>query len=362
MADIIGELQRINDFEKRLTRVKLTQNTDFNVNVNRKFNFIFEGKSYSSKLNRPIIHQMGSRIWRDKVDDYKSVQSKWENEYSKNNSRLAERITGKLKESSLTMLLDENAKKLYGIISDNFVQIDPIEFRNKFVEVYQDAGYPRKRDDQYERTPYGEIVENFSFDHPSLKNNREKIDYNLDIIYGLNNGYSSFRVRLGRIIVICTNGLKAFEGITTRLKHIKKADVSAFVEDVKSNILEYDKRFQEAIAQAKNRSTQPSQLDELYQRLHVSTVVKNRIRERLEAEKKDYGNSEWALSQAFTNLGTHFYKYYSDRYHQRILTEVGSDILDSSVESVLDQFVRHDNFRELQTFRNFLPKEFLYIK
>jgi hypothetical protein len=355
MADIIRELQKINNFENRLRRVKLTQDTNFNVDVDGKISFNIDGKSYGAPQSRPLIHQLGSRMWQES-DEYKSVYQRWNAEYSNNKLSLVNNIIEKLKESSSILLLDDRSKKLYGIISEHFTQIDPLDFRNKFLEEYGGMGLPLKNESKFERTPFGELIEKYSFDESSLKHSKEKIDYGLHIIYGLNNGYSSFRVRLGRTIVICTNGLKAFEGITAKLKHVRNADISAFVKDVKENILEYNNKFQETIESAKNRKVQPGQLNELFQRLHLATVVKNRIKDRFEDEKTDYGDNEWTLSQSFTHLSTHFYKAGSDRYHQRILTEVGSDILDGSVESVLDQKVKQNYFGELQTFGNLLPK------
>jgi hypothetical protein len=295
-------------------------------------------------------------MWRES-DEYKSVYQRWNAEYSNNKLSLVKNIIEKLKESSSILLLDDRSKKLYGIISEHFTQIDPLDFRNKFLEEYSDMGSPLKNESKSERTPFGELIEKYSFNESSLRKCKEPIEYNLQIIYGLNNGYSSFRVKLGRTILVCTNGLTVFEGLNSaKLKHTNNASISEFVNDVKADTLRYNHHFQETIESAKNRKVQSGQLNELFQRLHLATVVKNRIKDRFEDEKTDYGNNEWALSQSFTHLSTHFYKAGSDRYHQRILTEVGSDILDGSVESVLDQKVKQNYFGELQTFGNLLPK------
>jgi hypothetical protein len=71
------------------------------------------------------------------------------------------------------------------------------------------------------------------------------------------------------------------------------------------------------------------------------------------------GRNEWALSQAFTHVGTHFYKAGNDKHHERIITEVGSSILDKSVEYVLNAEVREVISGELHTFGNLLPERLL---
>jgi hypothetical protein len=356
MANIIQELQRINVFEKNLKRVRLTQNTNFNVNMDGKISFNIDGKSYGAKANRPLIHQLGSRIWPVKKDEYKSVYDKWENEYSSNKSNLANSIVNKLKESSSILLLDDSSNTLYGIISDHFSQIDPIEFRNRFLDEYRGTGMPLKTAAKFETTAFGELIEKYSFNESLLRKCNEPIEYNLQIIYGLNNGYSSFRVRLGRTVLICTNGLTAFDKLSSaRLKHTSDADVSKFVHEIKADTLKYSHRFQETIEKSKNRNIRPSQLDELFHRLHVATVVKNRIKERFEIEKAYYGDNEWALSQAFTHLSTHFYGVGNNKHHEKILIEIGSDILDNSVEHVLDSEAKQIKFGELTTYGNLLP-------
>ena len=360
MPDIIKELQRINDFEKNFKRLKLTQNTNFKVDVTGNISFDIDGRSYRAPVNRPIIHQLGSRIWPAQKGEYESVFDNWSKEFLRDKFALAATIVSKLKESSSILLLDDKSNKLYGIISEHFTQIDPLDFRKRFIEEYSDTGLPLKNESKFERTHFGELMEKYSFNESSLRKYKEPIEYNFQIIYGLNNGYSSFRVRLGRTILACTNGLTAYEGLkSAKLKHTSNADISVFVDGIKDDTLRYNHRFQKTIEKAKNRSNQPIQINELFQRVHAAAVVKSRIKERFEAEKSVYGDNEWALSQAFTHLATHFYKPSRHEHYERILTDVGSDILDNSVEYVLDLEATKKHFGELETYGNLLPKGFL---
>jgi len=357
MANIAAELKKINDFENQLTRVELTKENDFDIRLNGRVDFRIDNMKFYDPLNRPTIHQLGSRLWQvEKKDEYGSIFEKWDQDYKGDKQALAEKIAKSLKEKSSVLLVDNKSNRLYGIVSDHFTHIDPLIFRDKFIESYKSIGMPLNNVKKTEKTPFGELIEKYSFNETSLKKVDEPINYTLKVIYGLNNGYSSFRVKIGRVILVCENGLTEFEGIkSAKLKHTKDADVSLFVDKVKKEVLEYNQNFQEIIQKAKERAINFENVSELFQRLHVATVVKNRIKARLSTEIVDNGKNEWALSQAFTHIATHFYRVGNDTHHEKILTEVGSNILDHSVGNVLSVEIKRLDFGELTTFGNILP-------
>jgi hypothetical protein len=357
MTNIVAELQKINAFESQLTRIDLSEKNGLNVRLNGKVDFQIDNIAFHAPLNRPTIHQLGSRLWDEEKGDYGSIIEKWDQQYRSNKQVLAENIANRLKEKSSVLLVAEQTNRLYGIISDQFTHIDPLTFRDRFIEAYSSIGMPLKNQDNVSKTPFGELIENYSFNETSLREVNEPIQYTLKVIYGLNNGYSSFRVKLGRLILVCKNGLTEFEGIkSAKLKHTKDADVSLFANSVKDEVLAYNTRLQVNIKKAKDQRIISDQVNELFQRLHVATVVKNRIRERFDIEMENSGRNEWALSQAFTHVGTHFYKTGNDKHHERILTEVGSEVLDNNVEGLLKSEIKRIFFGALQTYGNLLPK------
>jgi hypothetical protein len=355
MKGIVQELKDINEYEAGLRRVELSRNSDFNVDIDGRIRFCVDGKVYSAAQDRPIIHQLGSRLWNE-IEAYSEVGRQWKAAVNRDKENLADRIADRLRDTASILLLDENARSVYGIISDSFTHIDPIKFRTRFMEAYRSIGSPVKYKRKMAKTPFGEVIETFSFKDRALDDNNEPVDFSVNVIYGRNNGYSSFRVSLGRMIVICENGLKQFEGISSRLKHTSDADIGAFVDEIRANVLRYSRHLQVVIDRAKSSGTSISQLYELFQRLHVAVVVKNRIKERLGSETSLHGRNEWALCQAFTYLATHFYNAGNDRHHERILETVGSDILDKGVQPVLDEEVGIIDTGRLKTFGNLLPR------
>jgi hypothetical protein len=97
---------------------------------------------------------------------------------------------------------------------------------------------------------------------------------------------------------------------------------------------------------------------EFFYRLHVSQAVKDRVLHQFKAEQNNTGNCEWSLSQALTNIGTHFYGRSRDKHHQNILTSVGSKIIDNSLNKLLEAPVKKERYGEFTTFGLLLPKYF----
>lgn len=356
MNIVEAALKKINTFESKLKKVRLDAASDFQANLNGNLNFVLDGQSYGAKLNRAVIHQLSSRIWEEEQNDYDKLINNWNIEIKKDKLALENKIKESLKRKQSILLLDKGKMNLYGIISPNFTEIDPLEFRTEFLNNYHSLGKPDDQVKRISRTRFGEIVENFTFKQPEVKKLREPVKLDIGLIYGLNNGYSSFRIRITRTILVCENGLTTVESRKlAQLKHTKYANIPNFVRQVKQNMDTYSDHFQRVIDNAKNRPIYKNEFDELFQRLHVSEVVKGRVKERFEIEKNNSGNNEWALSQSFTNLATHFYKR---GHHEKILTEVGSDILDNSINHVLSMPIRLDYYGNNKTYKSMLPKDY----
>lgn len=358
MKEILPVLQKLTEYEGGLKKVRLSPATSFKVAINGSLDLKINGELYQVELNPHLIHQVGNRIFQNLRNSFASINKHWDEQIKNNKVELANDIESRLLQQNATLLLDVEKNKLYGIISDQFREINQLKFRSEFIDSYKAYGLSENASSNY-LTFFGEPREKFTFNANNFRKVGEPIEYGIDIIYGLNNGYSSFRIALVRSILVCKNGLTSCEKLHfAQLKHTKDYNIPAFIKDIKNNIFEYDEFFQKVISGAKIRSINPNQMNELFARLHVTTVIKNRIRERFEIEKAATGDNEWSLSQAFTYLATHFYKTYPDKHNGSILTEVGSNILDNSLEYVLDSSMKEYAYGEYKTYGNLLPVKF----
>jgi len=356
MNKVVDALHRINKFESKLKKVRLDSASNVQVNLNGNLNFVVDGQSFRVRKSKAVIHQLSSRIWNGTQNGYDKLIDNWNNEIKNSKPGLENKISESLKKKNSILLLDESQKKLYGIISPSFNEIDPVKFRTEFINNYQSFGRPDDQTVKFTKTRFGEVIENFTFKQPEVKKGGEPVKYKIGLIYGLNNGYSSFRFQVTRTILVCKNGLTKVEKRNfAQLKHTKTASIPDFVEKVKEGMDNYSIDFQKIIDQAKNRSVNKIEFDELFHRLHVSEIVKRRVKERFEIERNNSGNNEWAVSQSFTNMATHFYKR---GLHEKILTEVGSDILDSSINNVLLLPTKLVSYGEQKAYENLLPKEY----
>lgn len=346
--------------ELQLKKIDVTQGKNINVSFkNDLFNFTSSEGSGNKKLDRPIMHQLGSRIYGNQMS-YKDVIEKVEREIKHNRLEFEDLVTKKLKETDSIILLDNSKQKVYGMVSSRFGFLNPLEFRSNFMTHFQSYGAPIKNKSSVGKTIFGEPFEKFSFRKTNQDANvGEPIGYNIAMVYGLNNGYSSYRIKLDREVLVCENGMTTVEKSEfAKLKHISNPNMDGFITDIVKSVDAFDHEFQEKILNAKNRELTDSIRNDLFNRLHTSQAVKDRVINRLSMEIENSGNSEWSLSQAFTNIGTHYYRPSFDKYHDKILTEVGSSIVDYTLEQLLEAPVKKEKMGNLNTYGILLPKDY----
>lgn len=341
MKTIEEELARINDYERNLRKIKLDNDTHLIAKVNDSLELNINDEEFTIPINRSVIHQIGSKIWTEYDNNFWEVRQKWNAEIQKDKYKFEGKIAESLIEKKSILLIDNMQDELYGIISPNFHYIDVVNFRKKFLEIYRDYGIPFDSSIT-SKTQFGEVIENFSFENKKRKIVGEPMKYDIGIIYGLNNGYSSFRFGIERTILVCKNGLtKVEKDKFIQLKHTKDYNIESFVKNMLGNVTEFEEEFQTKISEAKTRQLSKSASNEFIDKMFVPQIVKERVKLRVEDEKNIYGNNEWALSQAFTYLATHFYTGSFNKTNSQVLRDKGSQILDYSLEEAISNIRRN---------------------
>ena len=303
---------------------------DGNVSValcpsNRQICLNTAGQTFLGNLDTKLIHQLGSKIWPNL--DQKSTVSLWKQHINCGLARFLERA---LSHSGTVLRYSElgNVRRIYGVTSPQFVEMNQREFRDTLVESLAPLGIVPNG--EVFKTPFGEIVEKFEV--PMAQEGQ--VGLNCKVVYGLNNGYSSYRLNWGRTVLVCTNGLTSIEKIgRDRWVHTNRVNIRDFatgsVEAAYNHLSDVEKQ----ISAARTRTINHSLMDQFMTRLALANATKERVSTRLDHEFRDTGNNEWSVSQALTFLGEHE-KAIPFQVREN-LTRLGSTLLEKPLEQVV---------------------------
>jgi len=292
---------------------------------NRQISINTAGMIFSGDLNPKLIHQLGSKIWKNL--DRESTIKLW-NEHI--NSGLAHRLERALSQSGSVLRYAEtgSVRRIYGVTSPQFVEMNQRAFRDILVESLNPLGIVPNG--KVFKTPFDEVVEEFAV--PASQEGQ--VGLSCKVVYGLNNGYSSYRLNWGRIVLVCTNGLTAFRNAgRDRWIHTEQVDIRDFaiksVESAYSHLSDVERQ----VLAARERPINYSLLDQFMTRLALANATKERVSARLNHELHDTGPNEWSVGQALTFLGEHE-KAIPPRVRDN-LTRLGSSLLEKSLKQVV---------------------------
>ena len=281
------------------------------------------GMVIEGRLDTALIHQLGSRIWPNQ--GLEPTAELW-----KKTARadLAQKISAVLSCSGLVLRYreTEHGLEIYGLTSSKFVEMDQRHFRKVLVEAMRPLGIAPNG--EVFETAFKEVVE--EFDLPPRKG---AVGLTCSVIYGLNTGYSSYRLRWGRVILVCTNGMTSFQAVARdRWLHSGDVEIARFVDASVHGAYDHLSLLERQIIAACDRRLDDARVEQFLTRLVLAKATKQRILGQLDAEFMDTGRNEWSLSQALTYLGTHE-RAIPPRVRDH-LTRLGSGIVDGSLDAV----------------------------
>lgn len=291
----------------------------------KKISIKTAGKVFLGNLDPKLIHRLGSKIWKNL--DRESTIEQW-NKHS--DSNLEYHLESALSQSGTVLRYTENGNTchIYGVTSPHFTEMNQHAFRNVLIESLNPLGIVPNG--KVFKTPFGEVVEEFAVP----VSHEGQVGLSCKVIYGLNNGYSSYRLNWGRIVLVCTNGLTAFRNAgRDRWIHTEQVDIRDFaiksVESAHSHLSDVEKQ----VLAARERYINYSLLDQFMTRLALANATKERVSARLNHELRDTGPNEWSVGQALTFLGEHE-KAIAPRVRDN-LTRLGSSLLEKSLEQIV---------------------------
>jgi hypothetical protein len=241
--------------------------------ANKYIELKYNGNSYYAPVDRSIIHQLGGRIWKDS-NDYTYILKKWNESLNSEAKALEDNITSLFRgRDFIVKYYQQGSRKIvYGIVTKNFVSMNQIEFRERFLEISRKKAVLLPISEGITTTRYGAPIEYFGFDS---KNSQVELKYGL--IYAKNNGYDAYDVEWGRIVLVCSNGLKRWQGTKFKWKHTLEVELESFIDHIIDSGVGHQKHLNERIEVASSSDLDRSQVQELTSRMSLAEGSKRRI-------------------------------------------------------------------------------------
>ncbi|NEX23642.1 hypothetical protein G3480_25775 [Thiorhodococcus mannitoliphagus] len=327
---VVSQLTALVDFESQVREVAIDQCPEAHLATNgKRLDIVHRGIAFQGAVLRPLIHQIGGRIWPD-VDKFEDIADRWQTRFHQDSRRLESDIANVFSRYDLKIRYVEDGKSnlVYGIVSPQFVEVNQLDFRSRFLqEICNNTGL----DARTERvsTRFGNIIEYFHFDSPGFQ-----IGMEYGLVYARNTGYDAYKVDWRRYVLVCTNGLKEWTSKDQAKWHHNHAlDLTEFLSDIAKEGVGHQQLLEDRIEIARSTALDRDTASELINRMSLADATKQRLFARTKDESRAVGRNEWALSQALTYMGTHD-KHISFQT-RRQFTEVGTDILERSLKGVL---------------------------
>lgn len=335
-------LYELVDFERSLKDVRFSGVVKLNTNNKNYFTFINNGVKYYAPRRTQFVHLLLSRMYGEM--DYKQANAIWNEKILL--PEFENEINTAIKNKGLILRTysHNNENYVYGIVTPQFRNINQLEFREKTHKAFKASGID----------VVGKL--NGLEERFTLPVFNDELNFELIISYARNNGYHGFRTEWERIIRVCSNGLTRKLADKNHLIHRADIDFNNFISNLVRHGIHELGEIGKQISLSKSRHIDPDTFNPLFSRLHLAEGLKERIVSKFHEEKKLWGNSEWALSQAFTWMGTH--DKYSYPNTRMLMRETGTSILESSLDDYLTdlQYIIVEFNPWGNTYKSLLPE------
>jgi hypothetical protein len=328
---VIDQLQALIDFEGQVRELTVDNSPRVQLaDDGKRLTISARGIDLQGNVDRPLVHQIGGRIWPD-AGDFPEVAERWHTTFRKSRPQLQADIAEIFSRHDLMVRYVEQrgVNRIYGIVTPHFVDVNQLEFREAFMEEARRDTALVATTKRVERTRFGNVVEFFEFDSPGFQ-----VDLEYGLVYARNTGYDAYKVEWGRYVLVCTNGLRRWSP-TNQQKwyHTHRVDLGEFLRRSIEDGVCNQRFLEERIHAARETALSRDAFGAFLSRLSLAEATKERLAARVADESRTVGGNEWALSQALTFMGTHD-RHISFRT-KRQCTDLGTDILERSLTEVM---------------------------
>ncbi len=294
------QLESLVKAEKTLTNYCIAEDDNIGIAIScdkATIEISINSQKYTANLNRAIIHQLVSKVLKGD-NAYEKAYPFWKNQITFNQSEFFKSLIVGLKKSNAIIKYFPD-KRVYGIVTPYFKEINQIEFRDNFITELKNVK-EFSDETKFIVDRYGRLIEIFT-----PKFSTHNFEYKYCLIYGQNNGYSAIKVYWARKVIVCSNGLTSFNGPQFKLIHNNLADYKTFLQlSVEKGISNYKVLNQQLL----NLSGMKFSSEELLSHLGGITIekfIKDKVVDRFGIESKQTGMNRWSYSQALTWLAEH---------------------------------------------------------
>ena len=330
-------LTNLVNFERKIVQVDIEKPIGVRLRHDQKaIRFDYNGDQFFGRIDRPLIHQLGSRLWPAE-GEFEGVKAEWEKRSEGSPAELERDVADLFRQTDLQLRIftgSKGRKIIYGVVSPSFVDVNQIAFRDAYTKQSAQVTAMNPKSLGIEVDDFGNIVEWFQYDSCGFQTG-----YRYGLVYAKNNGYDAYKVIWQRYVLVCSNGLRDWRSSKFRWKHTSEIQLQEFIANTIAEGKENQSHLEKLITRAQETELDPYLYEDLRNRLSLAEASKARIDNRLKLECDNVGQNEWALSQAFTWLGTHE-NALPYRMKPRF-GDFGTDVLEKSLTSVLQERPLH---------------------
>ncbi len=322
------------DQESFMKRLEIDSPVQVKLSIDgKKIQIIYKGVILNGDVQRPLIHQLGGRAWGNN-QDYKLVNKIWHEKFLRNCADLECELEDVFNNYELLIRYEVDGtgkNNIYGITTSHFIDVNQVDFRTQFIEQARQSTALIPISRGIEVGKFGGVTEFFGFDSKGYQT-----EYEYGLVYAKNNGYEAYRANWGRMIIICTNGLRQWDGGNKYTwKHTKDVDLSEFIAKTVEDGVGNQRFIEDRITASRDAKLNKDIIGELMSRLSLAQASKNRVFNRISVDSRIVGENEWALSQSLTWLGSH--ETAIPLRNRQQLIGLGTDVLEHSLNNVLSE-------------------------
>ncbi len=136
ISEDTSPLASLVNFERTIEKVDVEQPIKVQLLSDMKMiRLDYYGDQIFGRLERPLMHQLGSRLWREE-NDFKAINDRWNKLAAESLFQLEEDIAELFTHHDLQLRVYSNKrdqKLLYGIVSPQFIDVNQVQFRDAYI-------------------------------------------------------------------------------------------------------------------------------------------------------------------------------------------------------------------------------------
>jgi len=285
-------------------------------------------KEFSSKMDRPFIHQIGGRIWKNERT-YIGVAMEWLKTMNDGGEILSQLIKQVFIKNNLVIRYDPENYKIYGIVTNIYSPSDQLKLREHFVLAANKTKLFDTTNSKIDINSGGNIEERFLFNNPS-----QSVQLECTLVYGKNTGYNSYKTKWHRKSLDDGMWFSTWESNNKyEWRNNSKSGFVDYVEYIFNEGLEHQKFLEERVKMAKEKNLQEDFLNFFMNRMLIAYATKDRIRNQYTIDTKQFGKTVWALSHSLRFIGS---SNAIAKKTQWLLQETGTLIFEKSYKDYLE--------------------------